>query len=169
MERNINNKITSVLIVAAIVVLAALMGGAGVVAAQETTDDGSDSYVTNSTLTEQGNASAINVLVEAQGQDHDLVANGLFSTTLANGTNVTYEYVDSEGNVTATADYTVGSGLTELSINDATVSISEELADTGGSGVTSPDLNADTIANSVVAGLILLAIALVFGVRGGRQ
>jgi len=178
MERNIQ-KMTSALLVVALLV-AALTGVVGLVAAQETTTttestDTTDSYTVNATANETGNASALNVLVNGTDQNYDLIANGSFDTTLANGTTVTFEYVDSSGNVTATADYTVGSGLTTLDINDASIDIDEQLADTGGSGSTgdSSGFSLDGILShwltqTIIGALVVYYVFRALQIKGDR-
>jgi len=153
----------------------------------EDPDDGSSDTVTkvvsvhdkysfniDASVNETGNASALNVLVDGTSQDHDLLANGTFSTTLAEGSVVTVEYEGADGNVTATADYEVGTGgVTALALSDASVDVTEAQADTGGSGTTDSGITLDRIlghwlTQSIVAAFVVYYVFRALELKGDR-
>ena len=158
-----NVKSTSTLAVLMMVLLSAVSGVA--VAQTTTTETATDSYTVTVSLSDAGNATSVGVAVDGTDQSHDLVADGNFSTTLADGAVITLTHSDG-----TTADYTVGSGDGIVTVSDATASYTESLADTGGAGDGStesdePDWLTKQIIGAIVIGIVLSWLGLS---RGGK-
>jgi hypothetical protein len=151
-----NVKSTSTLAVLMMVLVSAFSGAA---VAQET-----DTYTVTVLLSDAGNATSVGVAVDGTDQSHDLVADGNFSTTLADGAVITLTHSDG-----TTADYTVGSGDGTVTASDATADYTESLADTGGAGdgtsSDEPDWLTKQIIGAIVIGIVLSWLGLS---RGGK-
>ena len=152
-----NVKSTSTLAVLAMVLVSVFSGGA---VAQE-----ADSYTVTVELSDAGNATSVGVAVDSVDQSHDLVADGNFSTTLADASVITLTHSDG-----TTADYSVGSGDGTVTVSDATADYVESLADTGGAGDGSsssdePDWLTKQIIGAIVIGIVLSWLGLS---RGGK-
>lgn len=137
-----------------------------VVAQTTTTETATDSYTVTVSLSDAGNATSVGVAVDGTDQSHDLVADGNFSTTLANASVITLTHSDG-----TTADYTVGSGDGTITVSDATASYTESLADTGGVGdgssTSEPDWLTKAIISAVIVGIVLSWLGI--NKNGGRR
>jgi len=105
------------------------------------------------------NASKIDVVVNGTAQT-DLVAAD-YNEVLTEGTVVTFEYVDSAGNVTATKTYTAGENGSTITLNDATVTVTEtEYTSSGGSSTSGSSSTGTGIFALVAVGGILYVLFL---------
>lgn len=115
----------------------------------------SQDYEVTSTLDNPNttNASAINVSVN--GSVVGNLTNADHNDIYANHTNITYEYVDSSGNVTASHIHEVGTGNATFSLNDANVSVTESEYTSSGTGGSSSGTSMALIG-AILAGAYLL-------------
>jgi len=144
-------------------VLLSAVSGVAVAQTATSTETATDSYTVTVSLSDAGNATSVGVAVDGTDQSHDLVADGNFSTTLANASVITLTHSDG-----TTADYTVGSGDGTITVSDATASYEESLADTGGAGdgsTSEPDWLTKQIIGAIVIGIVLSWLGLS---RGGK-
>lgn len=145
------------------IVMLALSGIVGVVAADT-------SYDVELNATDSGNASALDVFVGSNDENHDLIANGSYNTTLSNGTVITVEYVNSTGSVTDSTSYTVEGGTTTLTVGDATVDYTEKISSNGGGGGSGGAGIPDWLVQSVVGAIAVAAVFRWLDInKGGRR